>query len=75
MILIFSEYSMNTATITTTVIIIIIIINWRNRTTKSRQDQNTRRKRDLQILRNLGGWHYQTSRNEKQNSKRISQEN
>ena len=30
--------------------------------------------RDIQILRNLGGWHHQTSRNEKQNSKRISQE-
>ena len=39
------------------------------------QDQNARRKRDLQILRNLGRWHHQTSRNEKQNSKRISQEN
>ena len=48
--------------------------NWRNRTTKSRQDQNARRKQDLQILRNLGGWHHQRSGNEKQNSKRISQE-
>ena len=28
--------------------------NRRNRTTKSRQDQNAHRKRDLQILRNLG---------------------
>ena len=36
--------------------------NWRNRTTKSRQDQNARRKRDLQILGHLGGWHHQTSR-------------
>ena len=44
--------------------------NWRNRTTKSRQDENTRRKRDLQILRNLGGWHHQTSRNEKLNYKK-----
>ena len=42
---------------------------------KSRQDQNARRKRDQQILRNLGGRHDQTSGNEKQNSKRISQEN
>ena len=49
--------------------------NWRNRTTKSRQDQNARRKRDLQILRNLGGWHHQTSGNEKQNSETISQKN
>ena len=49
--------------------------NWRKRTTKSRQDQNARRKRDLKILRNLDGWHHQTTRNEKQNSKRISQEN
>ena len=47
--------------------------NWRNRTTKSRQDQNARRKRDLQILRNLGGWYNQTSGNEKQNlTKNIS---
>ena len=41
-----------------------------NRTTKSREDRNARRKRDLQIFRNLGGWHHRTSRNEKQNSKR-----
>ena len=45
--------------------------NWRNRTTKSRQDQNARRKRDLQIVRNLGGRHHQTSRNEKQNLKKY----
>ena len=36
---------------------------------------NGRRKRKLQILGHLGGWHHQTSGNEKQNSKRISQEN
>ena len=35
---------------------------WRNRTTQSRQDQNALRKRDLQMHRNLGGWHHQTSR-------------
>ena len=34
-----------------------------------------RRKRNLQILGNLGGWHHQTSGNERHNSKRISQEN
>ena len=33
--------------------------NWRNRTNKSRQDQNARRKRNQQILRNLGCWHHQ----------------
>ena len=45
--------------------------NWRNRTTKSRQDQNTRRKRDLQILRNLAGWQNQTSGNERKKSKKY----
>ena len=38
-------------------------------------NQDKIRKRDLQILRNLGGWHHQTSGNERQNSKRIYQEN
>ena len=33
------------------------------------------RKWNLQILGYLGGWHHQTSGNEKQDSKRISQEN
>ena len=41
---------------------------------KSRQDQNACRKRDLQILRNLGGWHHQTSRNENKIQKDISGE-
>ena len=49
-------------------------LDWQNRTTKSKQDQNARRKRDLLILWTLGGWHHQTSGNERQNSKRISQE-
>ena len=39
------------------------------------QDKIRTQKRDLQILRNLGDWYHQTSWNEKQNSKWISQEN
>ena len=34
-----------------------------------------KRKRNLQILGYLGGWHHQTSGNERQNSKRILQGN
>ena len=49
--------------------------NWQDRTIKSVQDETARRKRDLQILRNVGVWHHQTSGNEKQNWKWISQEN
>ena len=37
--------------------------------------KNARRKRDLQILGHLGGWHNQTSGIERQNWERISQEN
>ena len=37
--------------------------------------KNARRKRNLQILGHLGGWHHQTSGNERKNSERISQEN
>ena len=41
----------------------------------SRQDENTRRKGNVQILGHLGGWHHQTSRDERKNSERIFQEN
>ena len=44
--------------------------DWRNGTTKSRLDQNARRKRNLQRLKHLRGWHHRTSRNErKKNTK------
>ena len=44
--------------------------DWRNGTTKSRQ----RNKLNQQILGDLGGWHHQTSANERHDPKRISQE-
>ena len=37
----------------------------RNRTTKSRKNQNARRKGNLQVLVNIGSGHHQTSRDEK----------
>ena len=39
------------------------------------QDKSSRRKRNLQILGHFEGWHHQTNGKERQNSKRISQEN
>ena len=41
------------------------ITTWRNRTTISGQNENSRRKWNLQILGYLGGWHHHTSGNEK----------
>ena len=41
--------------------------NRRNRTTKSRNNQNTRRKENLQILRNIGSGHHHTSGFERKN--------
>ena len=38
-----------------------------NGTTKSRKNQNTRRKGNLQILRDIGSWHHQTSGDERKN--------
>ena len=49
--------------------------NWRNGTTKSRQNLDDRWKLNLQILGHLGDWHHQTSTNERHDPKRISQEN
>ena len=39
------------------------------------KNQITRRKRNLQILRNIGSLHHQTSGNESKNEKSVSQEN
>ena len=40
-----------------------------NRTTKSRNNQNTRRKRKLQILGNTGSKHHQTTGDQRKNKK------
>ena len=39
----------------------------RNRTTKSRKDQDVRRKGNLQVLGNIGSGHHQTYEDERQN--------
>ena len=44
-----------------------------NRTTKSRQNQNTWRKRNLQILENIGSRYDQTSWDERKYLKRVFQ--
>ena len=41
------------------------IKNERNRTTKSRKNQNARRKGNLKVLGNIGSGHHQTSREER----------
>ena len=41
------------------------ILDGRNRTTNPRKDQNAQRKRNLQILRNVGSEHHQTSRDKR----------
>ena len=46
----------------------------RNQTTKSRKNQNAKRKGNEQILGNIGSWHHQTSGDERKN-KRVSREN
>ena len=46
-----------------------------NETTKSRKDQNAQRKVNLQVLRNIGSGHHQTSGDERKKLKRISQKN
>ena len=46
----------------------------RNRTTKSRKNQNARRKENLQLLWNIGSRHHET-RGDKRKKKRILQEN
>ena len=43
----------------------------RNRTSKLRKNQNACRREKLQVLGNIGSEHYQTSRNEGKNTKRI----
>ena len=45
------------------------IFHWRNRTTKLRKDQNSRRKGNLQILGNFGSGHHQTNGDERKNEK------
>ena len=50
-------------------------INGRNRTTKSRKNQNAQRKENLQILGNIGSTHHQTRVDIRKNQKGISQEN
>ena len=47
----------------------------RNKTTKSRKNQNARRKGNLKIFRNTGSGHHQTSGDERRNKKRVTQEN
>ena len=47
--------------------------NGRNRTAKSRKNQNTWRKGKLQLLGNIGSEHHQTSEDERKNKKRIAQ--
>ena len=48
-----------------------------NRTTKSKKNQNARRKGNLQILENIESKYHQTTRDERkiENKKRTSQEN
>ena len=46
----------------------------RNRTTKSRKNQNAWRKGNLLILKDIGSGHHQTNEDEKE-KKRISQKN
>ena len=46
----------------------------RNSTTKSRKNQNARKKGNLQILGNIGNGHHQTNRDERKKLKRIPQE-
>ena len=47
----------------------------RNRTNKSRKNQNAKRRGNLQILLNIGSWHHQTSGDKKKtHKKRVSQE-
>ena len=47
--------------------------NGRSQTTKSSSQQNTQRRGNLQILGNIGSWHYQTTGNERKKKKRVSQ--
>ena len=47
----------------------------RNRVTKSRKNQNTRKNENLHILGNIGSEQHQTSRDERKNWKRLHQEN
>ena len=47
----------------------------RSRTTKSSNNQNTRRKRHLQILGDIESWHHQTGGNQRKNYKRVPQKN
>ena len=49
--------------------------NRRNRTTKSRKNQNIWRKGKLLVLRNIGSGHHQTSGDERKNKKRMPQMN
>ena len=45
----------------------------RNWTTKSKQNQNARRKGNLQILANIGSWKHQTSVDERKFFLKVSQ--
>ena len=47
----------------------------RNRTTKPRKDQNTRRKGYLQIFGNIGSGHHKKVERMEKNKERVSQEN
>ena len=50
------------------------IPNWKHQA-KSGKNQNAQRKGNLHVLGNIGSGHYQTSRNERKNKKRLSQSN
>ena len=47
--------------------------DWWNGTTMSRHDKNARKKGNVQILGHLGGWHHQTSQEERTYQKQIDQ--
>ena len=47
----------------------------KNRSSKSRENQNAQRKGNLQIFGNIGSGHHQTSGDERENLQRIHKDN